>query len=154
MRTILLLAMLMIGLAAPAGEDRPTVTPFETPHQTVERIAALERVRPDDLRAIWWMESREAVKYRDGQAGEQGPFQVLAIAAEEARCLPGWEDDFTLNAQCGARYLRLGYERCGRQIGWAAHFYNRGSCPAKGKIFGYAQETQRAKARITMRRKT
>ncbi len=156
MKTTTLIAYLALlaGLAHAPEVVLPRGSMMESARQIVRRIALLERVRPDDLRTIWWLESRERVRSRDGGDGESGPFQVMEIAAIEAKCAPGWRDDFTLNAQCGAKYLRLGYERCGRQIGWAAHFYNRGNCPVRGKIYAYAMEAQRAKARITMRRES
>lgn len=156
MRVIPLLLAALLSLASPAltGHNMsqiPVMFRVESPQAIVARVAALERVGIADLRAIWWMENREGATAPEGKRQEQGAFQVRAIAAREAGCPDGWNDDFTLNAQCGAKYLRLGLERCGGRFGGAAHFYNRGHCPRRGKIAGYAQEAQRAKAGITMR---
>jgi len=88
--------------------------------------------------AVWMMESSQRRRVRDGKAGERGAFQVTEAAAIDGGCR--WDNArlFRISVDCGMRYLNRSLAICGSNLR-AAHRYNRGHCPHKGKIWGYGQ---------------
>ena len=99
------------------------------------------------INAIWEQESNKAIKSEKGKAGEYSPFQILNIAAKDAKCKGAWRSTFSYNAECGVKYMVLGVDRCG---GFYNHriatFYNTGKCRKKPN--GYSQEVMKRMLKI------
>ncbi len=92
--------------------------------------------------AIWEQESNKAIRSKRGKAGEYGPFQIMEIAARDAKCEGAWKSRFAKNAECGIRYMKLGVDKCGSfYLHRIATFYNKGGCRKKPN--GYSQEVMK-----------
>jgi len=144
MRPLILLTFALAIIPGLAwGPIQPYVAPFN-PHSYVLAQARLYGVPPILAFAIWDRESGMATSVKDGAAGERGVFQVTEAAAIDVGCASRWRfmRPFRVSVNCGMRYLASSLKRCGTPLR-AAHRYNHGHCPHRGKVWAYGQEVGR-----------
>lgn len=92
--------------------------------------------------AAWFQECSLVPVCRNGKpnkAGERGPFQIRAIAAEHAQCGKGWEFG-EYNIKCFTKIITQNIDGCGN-LPQAFNKYNSGGCGKVGKLSRYALET-------------
>lgn len=135
-----LAVMLLPGLAwGPLQKQPPS---HSTPREYVELQARQYGVPVPLAMAVWQMEASLRVKVPRGRAGERSAFQVTRDAALDMGCNWSRLDRFRVGVNCGMRYLARKIRECGR-LTHAAHAYNTGHCPRKGKVWGYGQDVGR-----------